>query len=164
VVGVEITRQALETFVAESNTDWTQFPVPKLGKAAKVFARNDNKMKLYFADIQEFSSQIEGRFDAMYDRGSIQYVEPDRLSRYAQTLKDLLNPGARLLLEVVEYDLKMLEDENLPLRVPPPYSMTTEDVKRLFEPECTVERVETHTCDRFLGKDADYHVHIIIKN
>ncbi|KAK3761937.1 hypothetical protein RRG08_065151 [Elysia crispata] len=165
VIGVEITSQALEMFVSRSEQQWTKFPFPKLGTSAELFMRKDDKMKLYCADIQEFSSHIEGKFDAMYDRGSIQYVEPERVSSYAQVLKDLLHTGGRLLLEVVEYDPKLLEDKtlNLPVKVPPPYSMTTEDVKRLFEPECSVERVKTHTCNRFLGKNADFHVHLVIK-
>ncbi|KAK3761933.1 hypothetical protein RRG08_065147 [Elysia crispata] len=165
VVGVEIAQQALETFISKSNHNWTISHDPELDTATKMFIRNDGKMKLYCADIQEFSPEIEGKFDAIYDRGSLQFVQPGNVSRYSQVLKDLLKPGGRILLEVVEYDPKILEDKtlDLPMKVPPPYTMNSEDIKRLFEPDCSVERVETYKSDRFLGENVDFHVHLIIK-
>lgn len=165
VVGVEVVRQALVQFVSNSNHNWVETAVPKLGTEAALFARQDNMLKLYCCDVQHFSSQIEGKFDAIYDRGSLQFVEPENLHSYVNIIKDLLNTGGRILLEVGEYDVKILNDEdfNPNMKVPPPYSMNTEDVKRLFEPDCQIEKLEVYTNDRFLGKKIDFHVHLITK-
>ncbi|RUS70696.1 hypothetical protein EGW08_021539, partial [Elysia chlorotica] len=107
VVGVEIAMQAIETYVSNSTQKWTNSDVPGLGSAAKVFTREDKKMKLYCTDIQEFSPKLEGKFDAIYDRGSLQFVPPENVSSYAEVLKSLLKPKGRILQEVLEYDLKI---------------------------------------------------------
>ncbi|GFN81632.1 thiopurine s-methyltransferase [Plakobranchus ocellatus] len=165
VVGVEVVLQALKTFTSKSGHEWTESPISVLGPEAKLFARKDGKMKLYCGDMQKFIPQIEGRFDAIYDRGSVQFVEPANVSKYAQLMKDLLHPGGRLLLEVAEYDIKILEDENFnpPMKVPPPFSMNSDDVKRLFEPDCSVELVDQYKYARLFDKEAEFHVHLITK-
>ncbi|GFR94475.1 thiopurine S-methyltransferase [Elysia marginata] len=81
VVGVELVLEALQKFMSRSEDCWSKTCVPELGVDAKLFTRRDNKLKLYCSDVLAFSPKIEGKFDAMYDRGSLQFVEPETQTR-----------------------------------------------------------------------------------
>ncbi|GFS04796.1 thiopurine S-methyltransferase [Elysia marginata] len=166
VIGVDIALPALTKFVAQSGQDWTETAAPKLGPDAKLFTRKDGKIKLYWGDALTFSMDVEGRFDAMFDCNGLHVLDSNKTRLYASMAKRLLNPGGRLLLEAGAYDEKLLEDENFkpPLPIPPPYTLRLQDIKELFEPECTVEHLGTmHTEEIFYNHPADFHDYLIIK-
>ncbi|GFN77676.1 thiopurine s-methyltransferase [Plakobranchus ocellatus] len=165
VVGVELVPHVLRMLVSDGCYNWSEAPVPSLGPEATVVTRSDNRMRIYCGDMQEYTPEIEGRFDFIWDRGSIQYVRRENVQRYARSMKNLLNPGGRLLLVVVEYDLNILQDKDFrpSMKVPPPYSMSPLEIKELYEPECTVEHIEQYATNGLFGKQERFHVYLVIK-
>ncbi|GFS12171.1 thiopurine S-methyltransferase [Elysia marginata] len=165
VVGVEIALQALTKFVSQSGQDWTETAAPKLGPDAKMFTRKDGRIKLYWGDALKFSEDLEGKFDAIYDCDGLHVLDSSKTPEFAKMIKSVLNPGGIMLLEAIAYDKNILEDKNFqpPLPVPPPYSVAVEDVKRLFEPECSVEVIDKHTNNLLYGHESNFYSYIIVK-
>ncbi|GFR75313.1 thiopurine S-methyltransferase, partial [Elysia marginata] len=166
VIGVDIALPALTKFIAQSGQDWTETTAPKLGPDAKLFTRNDGNIKLYWGDVLEFTEELEGTFDSIFDVAGIQVLDSINARLFAKKIKSLLNPGGRLLLEAGIYDTKLLDSDNFnpPLPVPPPYSVTPKDVQELFEPECSVELIDQiHFDTYFYGHEKINYNYIITK-
>ncbi|KAK3761932.1 hypothetical protein RRG08_065146 [Elysia crispata] len=165
VVGVDLSLQALTSFMSRDGWKWTECPAPKLGPDAKLFTRDDGKIKLYCGDVLNFSSDLEGNFSAIYDCSSIHNLAKSSRERMAHILKEVLTPHGRILLDAVEYDLKMLEldDLNIDAPVPPPYSITLEDMRNLFEPECSIDLVETHIETILCKRETNFKCYLIVK-
>ncbi|GFR75295.1 thiopurine S-methyltransferase [Elysia marginata] len=165
VIGIDFAKHALHKFMCLDGQEWTGCPVKELGHDAKLFTRDDGKIKLFYGDVLNLSPEIDGKFDAIYDCSSIHNLPKPKASRMANVLKKILNPGGRILLDAIDYDLKILELEDLNLQapVPPPYPMNLKDVKELFEPECTVELVETHIETIFCMRETDFNCYLITK-
>merc|ERR1712039_343831 len=74
-----------------------------------------------------------GTFDLVYDRGSLVTVPEDARSEYAKVLSSLVRPGGRVLLVVLDYDQAQvpIDEQGLKLK-PPPYSISSEEVRHLF--------------------------------
>lgn len=166
VIGVDIALPALTKFISRSDQEWTEKTEPKLGPGAKVFTRKDGKIKLYWGDALAFPLDVEGTFDAIYDCNGLHVLNNAKTRLYASMIKKLLNPGGRLLLEAGAYDEKLLEDENFkpPLPVPPPYSLRPQDIKDMFEPECTVQHIDTTRTNKiFYNQECHFHDYLIVK-
>ncbi|RUS74628.1 hypothetical protein EGW08_017608 [Elysia chlorotica] len=165
VVGVDIALQALKKFASASGQDWTETEAPKLGPDAKLLTRKDGKIKLYWGDALNFSQDVEGKFDAIFDCDGLHVLDEKRRLRFGEMVKGLLNPGGRLLLEAIAYDKSILTDENFKpsMAVPPPYSISVEDVKSMFEPECSVEILDKHSNKLLYGYDSDFYAYKVVK-
>ncbi|RUS74627.1 hypothetical protein EGW08_017607, partial [Elysia chlorotica] len=146
VVGLDIALEALVQFMTDSGHNWSAQAAPKLGPTAKLFTRDDGKIKLYCGDAFNFSSALEGQFDAIYDCDGFHSFTGSLFQNMANVMKEVLAPGGRFLLDAVNYDPKMLErdDLNIEAAIPPPYPVTVEAMRNAFEPECEVELLETH--------------------
>ncbi|GFO31828.1 thiopurine s-methyltransferase [Plakobranchus ocellatus] len=110
-VGVEGVQQALDEFFSEAGLDKSETSITGLGSYGKLFQSKDGMIKLYCGDMLQFSSSFEGTFDAIWDRGSLVALDRSDVPRYAQILKDLLNVGGRLLVEVMGYDLDSMSGQ-----------------------------------------------------
>lgn len=165
VVGIDLSIQALSKFMSTGDHRWTEKRVEKLGQDAKLFTRDDGKIKLYCGNALDFSSEFEGKFDAIYDCDGIHSLPKPQCARMAEMLKGVLNPGGRFLLEAVDYDPKILEQEDLNIEspVPPPYPMNLKDVTTMFEPECTVQHIETNTALVFCLRETEFKLYLITK-
>ncbi|GFR75297.1 thiopurine S-methyltransferase [Elysia marginata] len=140
VIGVDIAEEALAKFVSLSDQDWEETAVPTLGPGAKLFTRKDGKIKLYLGDFLKFT-------------------------RFAAALKNLMNPGGRMLLDAIAYDEKILEDENFkpPMPVPPPYSVGIAETKGLFEPAFTVEILDEIPNNAMYDFPAVFYAYLMVR-
>ncbi len=73
-------------------------------------------------------------FGAVYDRGALVAIPPRLRRPYAERIAELVAPGARGLVVTVEYDG--------PPDLGPPFSVTRDDLERLFGAAFRVERIE----------------------
>lgn len=165
VIGVDIAYQSLEKFMSLSGQDWTETAVSELGPNAKLFTRTDDKIKLYLGDFMKFSRGLEGTFDFVYDCDGLRVLDSGLTPSFAATIKNLMNPGGRLLLDAIAYDKKILQDENFkpPMPVPPPHSVSVKETKNLFEPECTVEIIDEQPNNLMYGFPSIFYAYLIIK-
>ncbi|GFR57451.1 thiopurine S-methyltransferase [Elysia marginata] len=141
--GLDVAKTALEQFFTDSGLAWDEAPVPLLGATGQLLSSKDGKLKLYCGDMMKFSSGVGGTFDAIWDRASLVALDRADIKRYAQILKSILKPGGRMMVELLQYDLSIMEDVMAgPTKPPPPFPTYEEDLKVLYEPECFVEFVD----------------------
>uniref|UniRef100_A0A0B7AQW2 thiopurine S-methyltransferase n=1 Tax=Arion vulgaris TaxID=1028688 RepID=A0A0B7AQW2_9EUPU len=162
VVGVDGVSSALQDFYTEQGLESTVEDVTKAGKNIKVYKSPDDEIKLYCCDIMDFTREFEGTVDAVWDRGSLVALNREDVAEYVQVIKNILSPQGRILLEVVEYDVSIMADVEGPTKPPPPYPMYEEEVKKLYEPECTVQFVERNPF-QFAGKGIHAINYLIIR-
>jgi len=158
VVGLDGVKQSLEQFLSEQGIESSVQKVPSLGDQAEVFISSDDKMHLYCADLFKFSKEIEGTFDAVWDRGSLVALNREDVKEYVKIIKSLLKPGGRCLLEIFEYDVTKVVGH------PPPHPMLESEVRQLYESDCTVELL--HRMETKIGRkyDAETLAFLITKN
>jgi len=162
VIGLDAVRVSLEQFYSEHNIENSVEKCADLGQEAEVFKSSDNKIRLYCADMFKFSPDIEGTFDAIWDRGSLVAIYRKDVPTYAEIIKKLLKPGASCLVEVFEYDVSIFDGVDNPQKPPPPHPVLEEELRRLYEPDCSVEQLDRNERNLF-GKSAHVVAYLITK-
>ena len=131
VVGVEGAPRAVREFFEENTSE---APTKRsVGKFEAHCANDLASVQLFLGDFFDLESSTAGKFDAVWDRGSLVAIEPALRERYAQTIKGCLSPGAKYLLSVVEHP--PFPDG----RLGPPYSIAESEVRRLFGADFDIE-------------------------
>lgn len=109
VVGVEVAKQAIESFFEENDLT---FSVEKVKLAATVdpvdvYKCVEKKIIIFCCDLFVLSEEdVGGRFDAIWDRGSLSAMQPavvNRGKKYAKKLHSLLAADGNYLLEPYLY-------------------------------------------------------------
>ncbi|XP_064639113.1 uncharacterized protein LOC135494778 isoform X2 [Lineus longissimus] len=129
LVGVEFVEKACIEFFAEQGLAYSKKDVPSV--KGSLFQSEDERLKIYCCDLYNFTVDIEGQFDAIWDRGS--FVALSSKVEYAEHIQTLMSPCCRHMVEVFEYDQR--------LRSGPPYSSTEEDMKTYFGTKCNIARI-----------------------
>jgi thiopurine S-methyltransferase len=70
---------------------------------------------------------------AVYDRGALIALPPDSREKYADHLQRIIPEHAHVLLITLEYDQSAVEG--------PPFSVSGEEVERLYGERCRIERL-----------------------
>ncbi|XP_003725869.1 probable thiopurine S-methyltransferase isoform X2 [Strongylocentrotus purpuratus] len=117
VVGVEGVIQAVMEFFEEQELPYKESDVPGI-KGAKLFENEDKKIKIYLCDFFQFSKDIAGQFDAIWDRASLVAIDPPLRQQYTDVLLSVLSPGGRILIEVYEYNPEERKQKGTPHFVP----------------------------------------------
>ena len=132
VVGVEAIQMALEEFAMENpDLNVTQIPGMKDG-----FIRFEgDKIVLLKGDFFTLDeTNAGGRMDAIWDRGSMVAIPVEMREDYVKILGKLMAPGGKMLLVSLER-----RGEEEAMKNGPPFSMTEEVVRGLFESQDWVE-------------------------
>jgi thiopurine S-methyltransferase len=172
VVGVDGVQQALDEFAQENpqlnvrkvddssttttdgaattdstNADATTTTTTTTEEAAKSKYEQwkGDKITLLQGDFFHLDEQATGgKFDAIFDRGSLVAISPDLREAYVQILSGLLKPGGRILTVAVYRCSGTDEDKS-----GPPYSVSEDDMSALYG---SLEWVESVT---LLEKDGE---------
>jgi thiopurine S-methyltransferase len=153
VVGVDGVQQALDEFAHDN----PQFNIRKVDRtvttdstvedadagvtttrkeAAKTETMSKNnyeqwegdKITLLQGDFFHLNEQATGgKFDAIFDRGSLVAIHPDLREAYVTILGSLLKPGGRILIVTV-YRCSGTDDD----KSGPPYSVSEDDMSTLY--------------------------------
>ena len=99
VVGVEVAPIACESFFTENNIKFTKSPIGKID--GDVYTSTDDKMKvkLYCCDFYQFTPDIEGDFDVVWDSGAMNAIDAEDHGKYLDVIKPLMAPGCCDLTE-----------------------------------------------------------------
>ena len=109
VVGVEVAKQPIESFFEENDLT---FSVEKVKLAAAVdpvdvYKCVEKKIIIFCCDLFLLSEEdVDGRFDAIWDRGSLSAMQPavdKRGKRYAKKIHSLLAADGKYMLETHLY-------------------------------------------------------------
>ena len=128
VVGTELSAIAAQEFFGEQGT------------AAEVsthgpFRRHaSGPYEILEGDALELTPEGLGPIIAAYDRAALVALPIDLRERYALSFAALLPAGSRTLLVAFEYDQAR--------KAGPPFSVTPDEVERLYSPHFTIELLE----------------------
>lgn len=133
VVGVEGVEKGILEFFAEHSLPY----VSETLTWAKVFRTECGRLKIYCCDLMDVDLETLGKFDAVWDRGSLVAIYEEDRKKYAALLKSLLTPDFRYLLAVMTY-IPTESFTGPPRNVPPAL------VEELFGDVCKVEMLESY--------------------
>ncbi|XP_054840284.1 thiopurine S-methyltransferase [Eublepharis macularius] len=133
VVGVEISETALKDFFTEQSLSYSEETVPEI-PGAKLLKSTSGNISLYCCSIYDLASTVVGKFDAIWDRGSLVAVNPCDRERYANLMLSLMNRRCCCFLVTVSYDPSKHKG--------PPFYVPDSEVKRLFGQCCDIKQLE----------------------
>lgn len=116
VVGVELSELAAQSFFAERSL----VPVRREQKEFVVYEHGN--LAIWVGDFFATRSAELGVFDAVYDRAALIALPADRRREYAQQVRTLLAPKAKLLLITLHFDAAG----------GPPFSVPPEELPELY--------------------------------
>jgi thiopurine S-methyltransferase len=130
VVGCEFVGSAIEAFFTE------QFPEVKRLQARypTVIVHESSGVRIIEGDafaVDTFATG--GLVDAVWDRAALVAIDPANRERYVEALLRVLRPRGVILLVTFSYDQQKLAG--------PPWSVSDDEVTRLFGATCTIERL-----------------------
>jgi len=128
VVGVDGIKKALQEFADEHPGLDIKEDAP-VGSYEKFKGSNIMLLRGDFFELTE--KETGGKCTAVFDRGSLVAIEPNMREAYLRVMERILAPGGKILLVTVEHD----EGKG------PPFSITEEDVRRLYESQEWVDFV-----------------------
>ena len=135
VLGVDGVRKALDSFAKiHSGLEITQ--VDDQGDDCERLA--GKSIMLLKGDFFELDdNKTGGKFDAVWDRGSIVAIDPSLRESYVATMSRLVKPGGALLITTVERRTGTEEG----MQTGPPFSIPELEIRRLYEGQDWVESV-----------------------
>jgi thiopurine S-methyltransferase len=133
VVGVDGIQKALDVF-AQEHAELNLQPAEAVGQYDRLSGNKITLLKGDFFELDEATTN--GRFDAIFDRGSMVAIQPALREDYVQTISRLMAPGGRILLVTIERRSGTEED-----KTGPPFSISEAEVRQLYEGQTWVESV-----------------------
>jgi thiopurine S-methyltransferase len=138
VVGVEGVRLALEEFAQEHPELEVVGPTSDETTTDGFERYRGQGVTLLKGDYFNLdSTKTEGKFGLIYDRASMVAIEPNLREAYVDILGDLLGPGGKVLLVVLER--KGTEEA---MKLGPPYSIPDSTVREIFGNRDWVESIQ----------------------
>ncbi|XP_048407734.1 probable thiopurine S-methyltransferase [Stegostoma tigrinum] len=134
VVGVEVSEIAVKEFFAEQNLSYTQKSVEGIA-GAEVFQSTDGKLFLYNCNMFDFTSAIAGKFDGIWDRGSLVAMNPSDRQDYAKLMNTLMDKGCQYLLDAFTYDEEKFSG--------PPFSTPQHVIVDLYGQSCNIQLLQS---------------------
>jgi len=129
VVGVEVVQTAVEQLFEEAGLTPTWDDLPGEGRRA-----TSGRLTVLLADYFAPALETLGTFDAIWDRAALVALSPDTREAYAARHRDLLRPGGRLLIDVLQYDPARMDG--------PPWSVSDDALAELFPGITLVSRTD----------------------
>ena len=111
VMGVELSSQAIESFLAEAQLK------PSYSQCGPFHISQTANISLWCGSFFELDTQELPHIRGFYDRASVIALPPELRRLYARTLSEVLSPGAVGLMITIEYPSD--EMEGPPFSVPP---------------------------------------------
>lgn len=163
VVGVEVSKLAIESFFEENNLAFSaeQVILTATTDPVDVYKCVGKQITIFCCDLFALSEEDVGkRFDAIWDRGSLSAVQPqfgDRGKRYTKKMRSLLADHGKYLLESHYYELdRQLER---------PVSLSVEFRNKIFEEDFVLKDLEVEKSGedfkRKWGYSDERHYHLI---
>ena len=125
VTGVEISRIAVEAFFSENRLE------PLMEQVGRFTRCRYDELDILCGDFFDLDKSVLGTLDAVYDRAALIAMPPAMRPRYAAHLAGLTDRETRKLLITLEYN--QLEMAG------PPFSVSGDEVNRLFDNNYTIE-------------------------
>lgn len=129
VLGIELAEEAIEQFMAEGVGDVSRY------RQEPFSICRQGSVELWCGDFFHFHIAQAAEIGAFYDRAALIALPPATRQRYTFHLAQLIPPGSRGLLIALT---RATGDE----AAGPPYHVSAEEVRELFEPNFLVTHLE----------------------
>lgn len=127
VIGIELSRIAVQAFFEENGV------TPVVQQEPHCTRWLCEGIELLCGDFFNIDATDLGQVDALYDRAALIALTEVQRQHYAQRLAQLLEPGTPGLLVTLDYDQTMMDG--------PPFSVTDEELRRLYEDNFRIEHL-----------------------
>ena len=138
VVGVELAKQAIESFFTENNLTFKVESVKMTasGEPAEVYKCNEKNITIFCCDLYTFEEEdAGGKFDAIWDRGSLSAIVPSANGkRYTKKMHSLLAHHGNCIVETHYYEVDRGGK--------PPASISDELRNELYGEDFTIKELE----------------------
>jgi len=129
VIGVELSRLAIETFLERHRVRHVVMEEPGFRTYL------GGRYQLWCGDLFAMPADTLAGVTAVYDRASLIAFPPEMRQRYARFLSQRLSPGTKGLLITFVYNQSEMNG--------PPFSVPEDEVRRLLGAHFDIEKVET---------------------
>ncbi|HEY2675633.1 MAG TPA: thiopurine S-methyltransferase [Steroidobacteraceae bacterium] len=127
VTGVEVSDIAVEAFFMENG-------IPARRRPLNGFDLYEaERLRLFRGDFFSLTRELLGNISVIYDRAALISWEPGTRARYVERMTALTLPGVHTLLIVVDFPQAQMQG--------PPFSVTEDDVDRLYGREHSIEKL-----------------------
>jgi thiopurine S-methyltransferase len=127
VTGVELSAVALESFCAEHG-------IPSRRRVIDDFDIYETaKFQLFCGDLFSLTPELLGSISSIYDRAALISWTPELREAYVRHVTALTSSGTQTLLVTLEYPQTQMTG--------PPFSVSTEDVNRLYAHNHVIEQL-----------------------
>ncbi|OQW61220.1 MAG: thiopurine S-methyltransferase [Nitrospira sp. ST-bin4] len=120
VAGAELSQLAIEQLFMELGMQ------PDIETVGGIERWSANNLDVFVGDLFAVSRPTLGQVDAVYDRAALVALPEDMRKRYAAHLLEITRKAPQLLISY-EYDQSLMEG--------PPFSVSNEEVRRLYASE-----------------------------
>jgi len=127
VLGVECSQKAIKAFSEEQKLDLE----PAQHKS--FVAHSSPQLSMLEGDFFHLDSDDLNNISAVYDRASLVALPEDMRKKYVSLLAENLPDHVSLLLVTIEYDQSLMSG--------PPFSVSSDEVERLYKPHFLVEKL-----------------------
>jgi thiopurine S-methyltransferase len=129
VVGVELSRVAVEAFFDESGLEFT------LRESGKLMLYEAPNIALYQGDFMHLEPQILSTCKLVYDRASIVAIELSNRVAYKKKMLELVPVATPMLMVTLSYNQRQMAG--------PPFSVPVNEITELYQPEYQVEMLQS---------------------
>ena len=135
VYGCEFVEMSVIDFFSENSLEYSCEEKQLSCGMFKVYQAASKPITIYQGDFFALTSLDVGKFNAIWDRASLEAIDPSKRLDYAKVIIDLLSSNGKYLtstltLTGVQY-------------TGPPYSISPEEIKDLFGRVCEIKLLET---------------------
>ena len=137
VVGVELSQIAAEGFYTEND-------LPVIRNDQPPFVRySGNNIDLLCGDVFDLTAEQMADVGGVFDRAALIALPTDLRARYARHLASILPAGCKILLITMIYNEEKMSG--------PPFSVTEEEVRSLFDTQFSVEKISESSGPDIVG-------------
>lgn len=145
VLGIELSQKAVESFFSDNVLEYEC--VDRDGFRIYTGCAEAQGIELWVGDFFSLEPAHLAHCQAFYDRASLIALPPEWRERYARHLAYLMPAATRGLLLSIAYDQSRMKG--------PPFSVTEDEVRQLFQQGYDIERLAHYEGPERLGNLAD---------
>ena len=117
IIGVEINARYIKAFFRDAELEYTLRSgqiTPK--KKVTVYEAKDRDITLYQCDIFDYTKEVSGQFDAIWDQSAMPVINDmgaKRLKEYTSLMQTLLKSDGRHMVEVCKHGANFVDEKML---------------------------------------------------
>ncbi|XP_043921204.1 thiopurine S-methyltransferase isoform X2 [Protopterus annectens] len=153
IVGIEVSEKAILEFFTEQSVSYSKEAVSDV-PGATLFKSSDGKISIYCCSIYDVSSSFIGKFDGIWDRGSLVAISPCDRQRYSELMLSLMEDDCCYLLEAFDYDPRLHKG--------PPFFVPFSAIEELYGSTCNIKFLEA--ADMLTDRQREWGLDYFIQN